>query len=733
MLPTLEMEENYMKRTVKLLSLLLLFSCFTYLSLEANVLELHHSQGQAEMPFLLILENGDILVVFNEGHHFNSDAELLYKRYSQITGKWSTAKRAVKKTSSSSFAQLAMDSTGKVHMVCMDGNSSPHRDIYYANYDVDKDKWSNKTLAYDSAGVNSSWPRLRIEDDIMYIVWTHNYNPSIGFTDVVMVTNEVGGSWPVPKTERKTVSNMAQSASVHNFFQVKDKNIYCAWVDDNHKPGNWNVYYTEGMYNKSQDDWNWAKASQLFPGVNQYAPALALDEMGDVHLIFSNKNGPTWYAQKTGSKWSARKSISTGGASFFVILYMKYSHGLLHTVWRQTASNGEGLFYGRALPDGTWAEPVMIADGQIFPGYPVLDVDANGDVHVAWSDGDPDHPRHIYYTKVELPGEPPSAVLNASVTGGLVPVTVDFSAAQSSDPDGKINDYRWNFGDGSSASGKHVTHTFNEEGTFLVRLSVIDNNLRVGTDEVEIVVSTGKPIANISVSATMGMIPLTVLFDGSSSSDFDGNIVSYNWNYGDGTSGIGEIATHIYETGGDFTATLKVTDNDGKIGDCEIRFKIKGLDRALEVMSHLDNVHKVVISFSPNPDQYQKLFASYGVEFISNWPYEHLPHLIKEADIFMQTSRYEGFGLTLIEAMASSLACVSFPAGVATKVIKNGENGFLVSNTNEMIEKIDHLTQSKKERDKMGKKANSSVKKKYHINTMTKKYLDLFKKMKKEK
>ena len=170
-----------------------------------------------------------------------------------------------------------------------------------------------------------------------------------------------------------------------------------------------------------------------------------------------------------------------------------------------------------------------------------------------------------------------------------------------------------------------------------------------------------------------------------------------------------------------------------RIGDCEIRFKIKGLDRALEVMSHLDNVHKVVISFSPNPDQYQKLFASYGVEFISNWPYEHLPHLIKEADIFMQTSRYEGFGLTLIEAMASSLACVSFPAGVATKVIKNGENGFLVSNTNEMIEKIDHLTQSKKERDKMGKKANSSVKKKYHINTMTKKYLDLFKKMKKEK
>lgn len=169
-----------------------------------------------------------------------------------------------------------------------------------------------------------------------------------------------------------------------------------------------------------------------------------------------------------------------------------------------------------------------------------------------------------------------------------------------------------------------------------------------------------------------------------------------------------------------------------RIGDNEFRFKIKGLDRALEAMSRLNNVYKVVISFSHKPEQYQKLFAPYGVDFISNWPYEHLPHLMKEADIFIQTSRYEGFGLTLIEAMASSLACVSFPAGVATEVIKNEENGFLVSNTNEMIERVNHLVKEPKERNKIAKKAAISVQKKYHIDTMLKKYLGLFKKMKKQ-
>lgn len=169
-----------------------------------------------------------------------------------------------------------------------------------------------------------------------------------------------------------------------------------------------------------------------------------------------------------------------------------------------------------------------------------------------------------------------------------------------------------------------------------------------------------------------------------------------------------------------------------RIGDSEVNFKIKGLDRALEVMDHLDNVQKVVISFAPQPEQYQKLFASHGIEFISNWPYDHMPHLLRGADIFIQTSRYEGFGLTLAEAMASSLACISFPIGIATEIIKEDEkNGFLVSSTNEMIEKVNYLVQSPKERKEMGQKAAATAQRKCHLDIMLKKYLDFFKKIKK--
>ena len=54
-----------------------------------------------------------------------------------------------------------------------------------------------------------------------------------------------------------------------------------------------------------------------------------------------------------------------------------------------------------------------------------------------------------------------------------------------------------------------------------------------------------------------------ITFDGSASSDPDGSIVSYDWNFGDGNSGIGETTTHTYTSPNTYTMTLKVTDNEG--------------------------------------------------------------------------------------------------------------------------------------------------------------------------
>lgn len=71
------------------------------------------------------------------------------------------------------------------------------------------------------------------------------------------------------------------------------------------------------------------------------------------------------------------------------------------------------------------------------------------------------------------------------------------------------------------------------------------------------------PTAVISANPATGNAPLTVAFDGTASSDPDGTISSWSWTFGDGTSGAGAMASHVYSTAGSFIAALTVTDDAG--------------------------------------------------------------------------------------------------------------------------------------------------------------------------
>ncbi len=71
------------------------------------------------------------------------------------------------------------------------------------------------------------------------------------------------------------------------------------------------------------------------------------------------------------------------------------------------------------------------------------------------------------------------------------------------------------------------------------------------------------PVARATATLISGTTPLVVQFNGAGSSDADGSIVSYSWNFGDGTSATGLAVSHTYSVAGTYTATLTVTDNTG--------------------------------------------------------------------------------------------------------------------------------------------------------------------------
>ena len=165
---------------------------------------------------------------------------------------------------------------------------------------------------------------------------------------------------------------------------------------------------------------------------------------------------------------------------------------------------------------------------------------------------------------------PPVAQFIFNPLSGQAPLNVMFNASGSYDSDGTIVAYTWNFGDGVNGSGIFTFHTYNVAGNYTIRLTVRDDAGANTSATSVVTVSQAStnllPIANFTANPTNGIAPLTVDFNASSSSDPDGNIISYQWDFGEGFAGSGQIAQHIYNSAGNYTVNLTVQDNNGALG-----------------------------------------------------------------------------------------------------------------------------------------------------------------------
>lgn len=170
-----------------------------------------------------------------------------------------------------------------------------------------------------------------------------------------------------------------------------------------------------------------------------------------------------------------------------------------------------------------------------------------------------------------------TTVANQPPVGSFTPtangLTVTFNASASSDPDGTILGYQWNFGDGTTVlntTSATVTHVYANSGTFMVNLIVLDSRGTVSSVVSRNITIAPIPLAN--QAPTAGFTVATVVdntagVNATISTDADGTITSYAWNFGEPTSSTntatGNSATHVYASTGSFVVTLTVTDNGG--------------------------------------------------------------------------------------------------------------------------------------------------------------------------
>jgi PKD repeat protein len=147
---------------------------------------------------------------------------------------------------------------------------------------------------------------------------------------------------------------------------------------------------------------------------------------------------------------------------------------------------------------------------------------------------------------------------------GEAPLKVSFDASSSSEVNGDIVDYNWDFGTGgSSQSGQKTDYTYDKAGTYTATLTVKDSQGQTGTATIPVEITEPGVKAAIIANPEEGTAPLTVNFDGSSSSAFTGNIVSYEWDFGDKSPKTITSAqiSHKYADVGTYDVTLNVTTN----------------------------------------------------------------------------------------------------------------------------------------------------------------------------
>jgi PKD repeat protein len=279
--------------------------------------------------------------------------------------------------------------------------------------------------------------------------------------------------------------------------------------------------------------------------------------------VYMDNAGRIWFGVKPG----ILRTVNTTAS---------YNNGQWHHIVASVGPNGMSLYVDGALAaqrtDTTSAAPIQgywRIGGDNLSGwtsrpasdYIAADIDEVAVYSTALSASAV--ARHNTIGRTGPPAnEPPIASFSSSISYRALNV----DATGSTDSDGTIASYTWDFGDSTTETGATATHSYTAAGAYPVRLTVTDNGgastVTTRTVEVTDPPANAAPTAAFSLQAT----PLSVTTDASASADSDGTLTNYSWDFGDGGTGTGVTAAHSYVAAGTYTVTLTVTDNSSATG-----------------------------------------------------------------------------------------------------------------------------------------------------------------------
>lgn len=212
--------------------------------------------------------------------------------------------------------------------------------------------------------------------------------------------------------------------------------------------------------------------------------------------------------------------------------------------------DGENLLFTWVLPDGSTRSEAAFTWTAPEPGIHAISLRVDDGEGLSNS---------VTTERLEvLLNRPPVAVVDSGVESCTDQVII-FSSARSFDPDGDSFQTMWDFGDGNTSLEANPVHSYSNPGTYTARIKLDDGFSETPTVQEIPVIIEGSPQARIQSREFTVCANSPVVFDGSDSSDPNGMIGSFSWDFGDMNTAVGEKTTHLFTRPGTYRVTLTIT------------------------------------------------------------------------------------------------------------------------------------------------------------------------------
>jgi len=318
-------------------------------------------------------------------------------------------------------------------------------------------QWASVEEVGSGSGLDGARIAAAGSGDLFLVWWTGD--------GTIVSRARVGGSWE----GARSIGSGGKRSKFPDIAVGNSQALAC-WMEKNGDLYQ-AVYVTRGR----SFGGGWTSAQRIYStSIPQQHPVAEFAAGDTPHIVFTpifEPNRSVQHSFWTGGGFSTPQNISDTTMLHYPSLAER--GGTLLAVWQVGSWGGGQAVYQNSYQSGRWSGQTAVSGSS---GCTFCDValDASGKAYVVW-----DASGEIYFSAsaggTVIPNEPPVALFSLSPSSGLAPLTVDFDASASYDPDGAVVQYDWLFGDGGTAAGRTATHVFEKRGAYAVKLTVLDD------------------------------------------------------------------------------------------------------------------------------------------------------------------------------------------------------------------------------------------------------------------